>query len=144
MNKLLVFTVLLLLAALLCATVWFVGNTESDTQNNTHEIAVTQTQIKDLEQQIVELTQRVASYEEQLNQQIVELNTQAKAYEDQLQKLVDTIADSESQQLQMGDAVDRLYAKLRSLENRHHKHIYRRWLMIADYNRKDGGWTLHN
>ena len=126
MNKLLVFTVLLLLAALLCATVWFVGNTESDTQNNTHEIAVTQTQIKDLEQQIVELTQRVASYE------------------DQLQKLVDTIADSESQQLQMGDAVDRLYAKLRSLENRHHKHIYRRWLMIADYNRKDGGWTLRN
>lgn len=138
MNKLLIFTVLLLLAALLCATVWFVGNTESDTQNNTHEIVETQTQIKDLEQQIVQLTQRVASYKEQLNQQIVELNTRVKVYEDQLQQFKDSVADSESQQLQMGDAVDRLSAKLRSLENRHHKHIYRRWLTIADYNQKDG------
>jgi phage shock protein A len=122
------------------AAVWYIAGLESNIRQHDLKFTYMQQEIDTVNSQLA------AAVTASTDQAIARANAvyQIQYLRDKIKDLEDTYSNSVTHRLNLEQSMRILENKLAQIQNHSHKHTESSWISVSDYNRKDGGWTLHN
>lgn len=122
------------------AAVWYIAGLESSIRQHDLKFTYMQQEMDTVNSQLAAVV--TAS----TDQAIARANAvyQIQYLRNKIINLEDTYSNSVTHRLNLEQSMRILENKLAQIQNHSHKHTESSWISVSDYNRKDGGWTLHN